>query len=267
MSNSSLASYTFTNHNKSNPRKNAVYNPSGAVTKITIHHQAGNLTMDQMKGEILKTSRQFSPNYAIDSDGKIGLFVPEDRRSWCTSSPANDYKAITFEVANNQIGGQWTISDKALQATIDLCVDICQRNGIKELDYTGDKNGNLTMHCWFAATACPGPYLKGKFLYIASEVNRRLAGGAYKTDDTGSGIKAPEGTLYTVQLGAFSIKRNCTNYVAKLKAQGIAAFESKQGIYWRAQCGAFSYKANAENYAASLRAKGLQAIVLLKNVK
>ena len=34
-----------------------------------------------------------------------------------------------------------TVSDKALKATIELCVDICKRNGIKKLNYTGDKSG------------------------------------------------------------------------------------------------------------------------------
>jgi nucleoid-associated protein YgaU len=53
-------------------------------------------------------------------------------------------------------------------------VDICQRNGIEKLNYTGDKSGNLTMHKWFAATGCPGPYLESKFPYIAEEVNKRL---------------------------------------------------------------------------------------------
>ena len=81
--------------------------------------------------------------------------------------------AITIEVANDG-GANWHVSDKALAKTIDLCVDICERNGIKELKFTGDKTGNLTMHKYFAATACPGPYLESKFPYIAEEVNKRL---------------------------------------------------------------------------------------------
>jgi peptidoglycan hydrolase-like protein with peptidoglycan-binding domain len=66
------------------------------------------------------------------------------------------------------------VSDKALEATINLCVDICKRNGIEKINYTGDKTGNLTMHKWFAATGCPGPYLSEKFPYIANEINKRL---------------------------------------------------------------------------------------------
>lgn len=185
--NSALVSYTFTDHNKRNARKNKTYNASGKVLKITPHHQAGNLTMDQIKAEILKPSRQFSCNYAIDSNGNVGLFVPEEYRSWCTSSPANDYLAITIEVANDQIGGSWHISDKAMNRLVDLCVDICQRHGISRLDYTGDKTGNLTMHKWFSATACPGTYLESKFPWLAAEVNKRLQYGS--TEDKPGEIK------------------------------------------------------------------------------
>ena len=66
------------------------------------------------------------------------------------------------------------MSDYVLSRLIDLCVDICKRNGIKELNYTGDTSGNLTRHNMFASTECPGAYLESKFPYIAEEVNKRL---------------------------------------------------------------------------------------------
>lgn len=182
MSNSSLATYSFTNHSKSNPRVNKTYNPTGAVTKITIHHMAGNLSLSTMKSMMTDKNRRMSCNYAIDSSGKIGLFVPEDKRSWCSSSRENDYQAITIEVANDTLAPNWHVSDKSMTALVNLCVDICQRNGIKVLNYTGDKNGNLTMHCWFAATTCPGPYLKSKFQWIADQVNAKLAQTPTPTD-------------------------------------------------------------------------------------
>jgi hypothetical protein len=77
-------------------------------------------------------------------------------------------------VANDEVGGDWHVSDTALEKLIALCVDICQRNGISHINYTGDKSGNLTMHKWFAATACPGPYLESKFPAIAEQINARL---------------------------------------------------------------------------------------------
>lgn len=132
-----------------------------------------------------KPSRQMSSNYAISSDGGIALLCHEADRSWCSSSPANDHRAITVEVANDQIGGQWHVSDAALEALVKLCVDICQRNpALKNgLNYTGDARGNLTKHSYFTSTACPGPYLGGKFSWLAEEVNKRLAGGVTVAGD------------------------------------------------------------------------------------
>lgn len=172
MSNSKLVAYTKISLNK-NPRKNSTYNPTGKITKITIHHMAGNLSVESC-GNVFQT-REASANYGIDSNGKVGMYVEENYRSWASSSPENDYKAVTIEVAND--GGadtDWHVSDKALAKLIDLCVDICRRNGIDKLTYTGDSKGNLTRHNMFAATTCPGPYLQGKFPYIAEEVNKRL---------------------------------------------------------------------------------------------
>lgn len=85
-------------------------------------------------------------------------------------------------MSNSATGGNWPVSDAVLAKLIDLCVDICQRNGIEKLNFTGNANGNLTMHKYFEATVCPGPYLESKFPYIAEEVNKRLAGdnGIYR---------------------------------------------------------------------------------------
>jgi hypothetical protein len=167
MSNSSLVDYT-----KISPNKTV---RQGKISKITIHHMAGNYTVEKCGDIFAPTSRQASSNYGIGTDGRVGLYVPENYRSWASSNAGNDHVAVTIEVANDQIGGNWHISDKALEKLIDLCVDICKRNGIEKLNFTGNKNGNLTMHKYFAATACPGPYLESKFPYIANEVNKRLA--------------------------------------------------------------------------------------------
>jgi LysM repeat protein len=142
--------------------------------EIIIHHMAGNLSVEACGAGFADPKREASSNYGIGTDGRIGLYVDEINRSWCSSSREHDSKAITIEVANDQIGGNWHVSDKALASLINLCVDICQRNKIEKLNFTGDASGNLLMHCYFIATECPGPYLKGKFKYIADEVNKRL---------------------------------------------------------------------------------------------
>jgi hypothetical protein len=171
MSNSKLVSYTRLSPNCTKPRNHS-------IDKITIHHMAGNLSVETCGAVFAPSSRQASSNYGIGSDGRAGLYVDEANRSWCSSNKANDNRAVTIEVANDQVGGNWHISDTALAKLIELCVDICKRNGIARLNYTGNKSGNLTMHKWFAATACPGPYLESKFPYIAEQVNARLAGAS-----------------------------------------------------------------------------------------
>ena len=176
MSNSSLVNYTKLSPNCSKPRNKK-------ISKITIHHMAGNLTIEQCGNVFAPTSRKASSNYGIGTDGRIGLYVDEKNRAWTSSNADNDNMAVTIEVANDVVGGNWHVSDKALESLINLCVDICERNGIEKLNFTGDKNGNLTMHKWFAATACPGAYLESKFPYIANEVNKRLGENRMKFTD------------------------------------------------------------------------------------
>ena len=174
MSNSPLVTYKRLSPNCTKPRNHK-------IDRIVIHHMAGKLTVQQCGAVFASSSRQASSNYGVDSNGKVGMYVEEKNRSWATANAAIDHRAVTIEVANSKTGGNWPVSSKALKKTIELCADICKRNGIKKLTYTGDKKGNLHMHCWYAATACPGPYLKGKFSYIAKEVNKLLEAETKKT--------------------------------------------------------------------------------------
>ena len=171
MSNSKLVSYTKISPNRTSPRNHK-------IDTITIHHMAGNLSVESCGAWFALESTAASSNYGIGSDGRIGLYVSEKDRSYCSSSPANDHRAVTIEVADYKVNGKWVVSEKAYAALIDLCVDICQRNGIAKLNYTGDKTGNLTMHKWFANTDCPGEYLESRFPEIAAAVNKRLSGEA-----------------------------------------------------------------------------------------
>jgi N-acetyl-anhydromuramyl-L-alanine amidase AmpD len=145
---------------------------------------AGNLTVESCGNIFAPTSRQASSNYGVGTDGRIALYVDEANRSWCTSSTANDNRAVTIEVANDGGAPDWHVSDKALAALIDLCTDICKRNGIPKLLWKADKSlignvaqQNMTVHRWFAAKACPGDYLYNLHGHIAAEVNKRLRSG------------------------------------------------------------------------------------------
>lgn len=167
MSKSSLTDVTIlTNHYSS---RNGT-----KIDKITIHHMAGNLSVETC-GNVFK-NRQASANYGIGSDGRVGCYVLEENRAWSTANPSNDRRAINIELANDGGSPEWHVSDNAINKCIDLCVDICKRNGISKLNYTGNTDGNLTRHNMFMSTTCPGPYLQSKFPYIVEEVNKRLGG-------------------------------------------------------------------------------------------
>ncbi|MCI8648825.1 MAG: N-acetylmuramoyl-L-alanine amidase [Anaerotruncus sp.] len=154
---------------------NADFPRTDTIRKITIHHMAGNLSLEKT-GEIFSDAdRKSSANYAIDSQGRVAIYVEEANRAWTSGSKENDSQAVTIEVANDEIGGDWHVSDQAYQTLIALCTDICRRNGIASLDYTGDAQGSLTTHKMFATTECPGPYLEGQMEKIAQTVNRSLS--------------------------------------------------------------------------------------------
>lgn len=150
MSNSSLVNYT-----KISPNKTVLNNKVNK--KITPHHAAGNVSVETMGNIFASPNTQASATYGIGSDGRIAQYVDEKDRAWTSSSADNDGQAITIEVANDGGAPHWHVSDKALNSLVDLCVDICKRNGIKRLNYTGDARGNLTMHKYFAPTVCPRP--------------------------------------------------------------------------------------------------------------
>lgn len=168
MSDSTLVSY-------SKPSPNCSKRNGQRITKITPHHMAGNLTVETCGDLFADPARQASANYGIGTDGRIALYVPEDKRAWTSSNAVNDRQAVTIEVANCEVGGDWRVSDAAWSSLVDLCVDICQRNGIAGLSWTGDADGSLTCHYMFASTACPGPYLTGRMGQLAEAVNARLS--------------------------------------------------------------------------------------------
>ena len=207
--NSPLVSYTCLSPNHSGERNHA-------IDTVTIHCVVGQASVETLGNIFVKESRQASSNYGIGYDGKIGMYVEEKNRSWCSSSRDNDHRAITIEVASDTTP-PYKVNEKAMESLVNLLTDICKRNNIKQLLWKADKNligqvdkQNMTVHQWFANTACPGEYLYNKHSEIAAEVNKRLS------------QEIPEQTeeLYRVQCGAFRIRQNAENLLQKLKSQG-----------------------------------------------
>lgn len=206
--NSSLATVKILSPNHSGQRTHD-------IDTITIHCVVGQCSAESLGNLFASPSKKASSNYGIGYDGKIGLYVEEKNRSWCSSSAENDHRAITIEVASDTTH-PYAVTDKAYNALLDLCTDICKRNNIKELKWKGDKSligqvdkQNMTVHRWFANKSCPGDYLYERHSAIAAEVNKRLSPKDVKT-------------IYRVQVGAFSDQKNAKNFLTKVKSAGFA---------------------------------------------
>ena len=178
MADSRLVDYEKYSPNISSPRNHE-------IDTISIHTMAGNLTVETCGNIFANPNYECSSQYGIGSDGRIGQYVSEGDRSWCTSSRSNDNRAITIEVASYE-SDTYACTDAAMESLINLLVDICQRNGIDQLRWQADPDligevdqQNMTVHRWFAQKSCPGPYLFEKHGYIADEVNKRLGNPSY----------------------------------------------------------------------------------------
>lgn len=250
--NSPLVSYTKISPNKTSPRNHP-------IDTITIHCVVGQCSVETLGEIFANESRQASSNYGIGFDGRIGMYVEEKDRSWCSSNAANDHRAITIEVASDTTH-PYAVNDKAYAALLDLVTDICKRNGIKKLVWSTDKNQrvnhlngcNMTVHRDYANKSCPGDYLYNRLGEIAAEVNRRL--NAEATPET------PK-VLYRVQTGAFSTKSNADALAAKLKAKGFDTYMVKVGNLYKVQVGAYSVKSNADAMMKKLKDAGFDAFI------
>lgn len=188
MSNSPLVEYTRISPNRSSPRRNA-------IDRISIHCVVGQVSIQSLGSVFAPSSREASSNYGIGYDGRVGMYVEEKDRSWCTSSAANDNRAVTIEVASDTTD-PYAVTSAAYAGLLNLVTDICKRNGKNKVVWFGDKAKTLaytpksnemvlTVHRWFANKSCPGNYLYNLHPQIVAEVNRRLAGGSV---DTGTAV-------------------------------------------------------------------------------
>lgn len=180
MSNSKLVVYTKLSPHCTKPRQ-------GKIKGISIHTMAGPGSVEGC-GQVFQTS-EASSHYGIGPDGRIGQYVLEENRAWCCSHEV-DHEVVTIEVSSIQSYEEpYECTAAAFESLIDLCVDICQRNGIKKLiwkegkqycpAFTGNWSVcNMVPHRYTTdkSKSCPGNYLFARYGAIADEVNRRLKG-------------------------------------------------------------------------------------------
>ena len=207
--NSPLVNYTKISPNRTKNRNHA-------IDTITIHCVVGQCSVETLGNVFSPVSRQASSNYGVGFDGRIGMYVEEKDRSWCSSSASNDHRAITIEVASDT-KEPYAVRDAAYQATIKLVADICKRNGIKKLVWSTNKkdrinhlNGcNMTVHRDYANKSCPGTYLYDRQGDIAAKVNAIL-------DADNKPSENPKPATSTVRVGdSVKISSNATYYSGK----------------------------------------------------
>ena len=138
------------------------------IKGITIHHMADVLTIEECGNYFRGKNRNASSHYGIGSDGRVGLYVNEKDTAYTNSNFKSNTESITIEVSNSKVGGDYPVSDKALEKLILLVADIAKRNNLGKLV----KGKNVTWHSMYTATACPGKYLLSKMDYIISEANK-----------------------------------------------------------------------------------------------
>ena len=214
MSNSPLVNYTRLSPNCTTPRNHK-------IDTITIHCVVGQLSVEAIGKIFASKNTQASSNYGIGSDGRIGMYVEEKNRSWCSSNRENDHRAVTIEVACDP-KHPYAVNDAAYKSLIELVADICERNNIKELLWKGDKSligkvdkQNMTVHRWFANKACPGEYLYERHGEIAAAVNKKL-GALAESRDSASYSKDKN---YTLQAAMKVRTGPGTSYTWKKRSQ------------------------------------------------
>lgn len=214
MSNSPLVEYVKLSPNHSGGRLHT-------IDRITPHCVVGQCTAETLGDVFSKPETMASSNYGIDRTGRIALYVPENCRSWCSSSAENDNRSITIECASDSVA-PYRMNDSVYSALVEICVDLCKRNGKSVLLWTSNKSLALsyepkphemvlTVHRWFAAKDCPGEWLYSRLGALAATVTRRLAEQPNVSQK-----------LYKVQVGAFKIRANAERRLVQLQDAGYS---------------------------------------------
>ena len=178
MTNSSLVTHTKLSPNHSGKRTHS-------IDRITPHCVVGQFSVEKICGGFADKNRKASCNYAIGFDGRIGLCVDEQNRSWCSSTRDNDQRAVTIECASDTFA-PYKMTDEVFNSLVELCVDICRRNGKNKLIWIADKEKALnyqlkdgemllTVHRWFAKKECPGEWLYARLGRLVYKINRQLS--------------------------------------------------------------------------------------------
>lgn len=247
MSNSKYVDYRRISPNQSGKRKYK-------ITRITPHCIVGQMDVVTLGSLFANSKYQASSNYGIGKDGRVGLYVDESCRSWCSSNADNDNRAVTIECASDA-KHPYKFNDTVYKKLVNLCADICKRNGKSKLVWISDRKKALaykpkdnemllTVHRWFAAKACPGDWMMGHMDDLVKKVNKKL------------------GNIYRVYVGKYEYEAQATGVKNALVKDGFKGCFVVADDVFRVQVGAFEKKTNAENLMEKLKKKGYTGYIL-----
>lgn len=237
---------------------------TGKVKYVTIHN-----TEDIQEARGTNDAEQYTratwPNCNM-GDSRVHYFIDEtdcwqnlreDEVGWHAGDnrgPGND-SSLAIEII---MDGSGSAADKAAEDRGALLAAILlNRHGLaidklkRHKDWSGKYCPAYIIPHWSAFKAKVEAYLK------------QIQGGTTATEQPA----APEstGTIYRVQLGAYKVKKNAEDLLAKVKAAGFDAFITIVDGLYKVQVGAFRERPNAEAMLAKVKAAGFDAFITTKS--
>ena len=209
------------------------------INGVVIHHVAGTNGLAYVANA---NTRNSHPTYHIANSGAVTGIVHPDRRPYSTGGTP-DPNAVTFEVDNSSVGGDWPVSPAALEALIDVIVYHASQSPragkgfAKNEPSVRQSEFFIAWHSQYKATACPGPFIMSQLDYIVDQCNKKASGVA----PTPAPAAVPTKPRLTVSLRRGSTGANVRylQTVLGIKSDGqfgpitdrtVRAFQAAQGI-------------------------------------
>lgn len=198
------------------------------------------------------------------ADGSVGTVqtLPWNRRGWHAGSGSKgtaNNTHISFEICEDGLTDA-TYFNKVYQEAVQLTAMLCKTynlnplaDGVVICHSEGHTRGIASNHGdvmhWF-------PRFNKSMDTFRSDVSK-----AMRTTTSKPTTGTNTGTLYRVQVGAYSVKSNADAQQAKVKSKGFDTYMVQAGGMYKIQVGAYSNRSNAEAMLAKVKAAGFQAYI------
>lgn len=176
--------------------------------------------------------------------------------------------AIQVEMCEDQTLGA-SYAKQVYEVAVKLFAHLCKANNISpeniwshnEAHAKGYASGHVDPEHWWTAVSA-GLTMDGFRKDVKALLSGETSTGETASEDVETPATNESATLYRVQVGAFSVKKNATAKCNAVKATGFDAFTVQVGALWKVQVGSFANKANADALAKKLQAAGFTSIVV-----